>query len=266
LHKSISEKLDASVAYVHSSRDGSHWINLGPTSTLYPNPYQQMRYADVYAVNGAFPSTMMDVKRDKAKGMVSWLPTDNLSLQFMFEDGKDSYNSPTEAGLHDTGMSSYGIDASWKLSDTVKLTGHANRSKQTQHVDQGGGYIADLANVTTDVGFGVAGKPRGNLEIGADLSYLDDNSRYGLGSGNASAAGVLPDVSYRMTMVKLYGKYALDSNADIRVDLMRQNAKLNEWTWGYAGVPFAYSDNTTVTMRPIQDVTYLGVRYVYKFR
>lgn len=266
LRKSMSDKLDASVAYVHSSRDGSHWINLGPTSASYPNVYQEIRYADVYAVNGAFPSTMMDVKRDKVRAMVDWMVMDNLSLQFSLEDGKDNYDAPSEKGLQDTGMKAYGIDASWKLSDTLKLTGHANWSKQTLHVSHNAGYIANLDNVSTSMGLGVVGKASSALEAGADLSYLDDSNRYRLGSGNADAAGVLPDVSYRMTTLKLYGKYTLDKSADVRVDLVHQNVKFNEWTWGYAGVPFAYSDNTTLTMQPNQNVTYLGVRYVYKFR
>jgi len=266
LRKSVSDKLNASVAYVHSSREGSHWINLGPTSARYPNVYQEIRYGDVYAVDGTFPSTMMDLKRDKVRVLVDWMPTDNLSLQFTLEDGKDKYDAPSQKGLHDTGMQSYGIDASWKLSDMLKLSGYVNQNKQTLHVDHKSGYIANLENVSTSVGLGIAAKPRSGLELGADLSYLDDSNRYGLGSGNADAAGVLPDVSYRMTALRLYGKYALNNSADIRVDLVHQKVKFNEWTWGYAGVPFAYSDNTTVTMQPSQNVTYLGVRYVYKFR
>jgi len=266
LRKSMSDQLNASLAFVHSEREGSHWINLGPTSALYPNVYQTIRYADAFAVNGTFPSTMMDRKRDKVRAMVDWAPRDNLSLQFTLEDGKDKYAAPTTKGLHDTGMQSYGIDVSWNLSETLKLTAYANQSRQTLHVDHSAGYIANLENVSSSVGLGFVGKPKSGLEVGADLSYLDDSNRYGLRSGNADPAGVLPDVSYRMMTLNLYGKYALSSSADVRVDLVRQDAKFNEWTWDYAGVPFAYSDNTTLTMRPNQNVTYLGVRYVYKFR
>ena len=266
LRKSMSDKLNATVAYVHSWREGSHWINLGPTSALYPAPYQVVTYGDAYSANGTFPFTMTDLKRDKVRAMVDWMPTDDLSLQFTLEDGRDNYAAPSEKGLHDTGMRSYGVDASWTLSDKVKLTGYVNQTRQTLHVDHNAGYVANLDNLATSVGLGVVGKPSGVLDLGADLAYLDDSNRYGLGSGNASAAGVLPDVSYRMTTLKLYGKYALNNSADVRVDLVHQNAKLNEWTWGYAGVPFAYSDNTTVSLQPNQSVTYLGVRYVFKIR
>ncbi len=76
----------------------------------------------------------------------------------------------------------------------------------------------------------------------------------------------MPDVTYRVTSLKLFGKYALRKNSDIRVDLVHQNVKLDEWTWGNNGTPFAYSDNTTVSMQPNQNVTFLGASYVYKFR
>ncbi len=49
--------------------------------------------------------TLMDRKRDKLKLSVDWMPTEELSLQFMVEDGKDKYTAPTEKGLRDTGMS-----------------------------------------------------------------------------------------------------------------------------------------------------------------
>jgi hypothetical protein len=32
------------------------------------------------------------------------------------------------------------------------------------------------------------------------------------------------------------------------------------------GVPFLYSDNTTVTLQPDQKVTFIGVTYAYRFR
>ena len=69
-----------------------------------------------------------------------------------------------------------------------------------------------------------------------------------------------------MTSLKLFGKYALKKNADIRVDLVHQSVKFDEWTWRYNGTPFAYSDNTTVSMQQNQRVTFLGASYVYKFR
>jgi hypothetical protein len=266
LRKPITYNLNASIAYLHSLRDGSHWINLGNTSAAYPLTYQTVRWADAYNVTGVFPTTMMDRERDKARVMVDWAASDKLSLQFSLENGDDIYSAPTTKGLHGMGMMAYGVDASYAVSDTWKATGFVNYNQQGVNVDHNGGYIARIDNTSTNLGVGVVGKLSGNVELSADLSYLDDRNHYGLASGNTSAAGTLPDVNYRMLALKLSGKYALDKKSDVRVDLVNQNTSFDEWTWGNAGVPYAYSDNSTVSMQSNQNVTYLGVKYVYRLK
>ena len=111
--------------------------------------------------------------------------------------------------------------------------------------------------------------------MGADLSYLNDSTKYNETlDGSASAAnkaflaqqGGLPEVSYDEFRLKLFGKYALEKNADLRVDLVHFRARLDEWTWGYGGTPFTYSDNTIVSFDPKQHVTYVAATYIYKWR
>jgi MtrB/PioB family decaheme-associated outer membrane protein len=243
LRRSMSETLNATVGYAHSKRDGGTWLNVDP-----------------YGTSGIYPSTMTDRSRDKVKLSAAWTPIDKLSLQFMLEDGKDTYTAPDDKGLRDTGMTSYGIDASLNLSRRWTLTGYVNRNSQTLHLDHLG-YLAELEDTNTSLGFGVVGKPSSKLEMGGDLSYMNDSNRYLLNTGSG-----LPDVTYRVTTLKLYGKYAVKKNAGVRVDMVYQKAKIDKWTWGYNGTPFTYSDNTTVTMQPNQGVTFLGASYVYKFR
>lgn len=252
LRRSLSETINAAIGFVHSKRDGGSWLNLGPTF----NPV------------GTYPMTMLDRTRNKVRMSADWTPISKLSLQFMLEDGKDTYTGPTDKGLRDTGMNSFGVDADLSVSEKWKLTGYVNRSDQTNHVDYNIGYMAALEDVNTSFGIGAVGKLTGKIEIGGDLSYLNDDNRYqqSMATGAAIVGGGLPNVTYRMTSLKLYGKYALKENADIRVDLMHQSVKFDEWTWGHNGTPFAYSDNTTVAMQPNQNVTFLGASYVYKFR
>ena len=251
LRRSLSETLNAAIGFVHSMRDGGSWLNIGPINPV-----------------GTYPMTMLDRTRDKVMMSADWTPIAKLSLQFMAEDGKDTYTGPTDKGLRDTGMNSFGVDAALTISEKWKLTGYVNRGDQTNHVDYNVGYLAALEDVNTSAGIGAVGKLTGKIEVGGDLSYLNDSNRYqqSMATGAAIVGGGLPDVTYRMTSLKLYGKYALRENADIRVDLMHQSVKLDEWTWGYNGIPFAYSDNTTVTMQPNQSVTFLGASYVYRFR
>lgn len=75
----------------------------------------------------------------------------------------------------------------------------------------------------------------------------------------------LPDVTFSETRYALFAKQALTKNSDIRLDLARVTSKLEEWSWGYNGVPFVYSDSTTVSLNPHQQVTVGSVRYIYKF-
>lgn len=265
LRRSMSETLNASVAFVHAKRDGSSWLSITPGAG-----FPALSDAAIFSANGAFPTTMEDRTRDKVKISADWTPIASLSLQLMFEDGKDSYTAPTNQGLRDTDMNAYGIDAVWTLSDKWRFTGYWNQGIQTLHVNQAG-YLAELENRNRSVAFGVVGKPSPKYDVGATVSYMNDRNRYqqspGVGSGAvALAGGGLPDVNYRVTALKLFGKYALDKNADLRIDLLHQRAQLDDWTWASNGTSFAYSDNTTVSLQPTQNVTFIGVSYIYKFK
>lgn len=262
LRRSMSETLNAAVGYVHSKRDGSNWLSLAPGAG-----FPAVSDTAIYNPYGAFPTTLEDRQRDKFKVSADWTPSEALSVQLMVEDGKDSYTAPTEQGLRDTGVRSYGIDATWKLSDKWKITGYWDHGNQTLHVNQVG-YLAALENVNNSVAIGFVGNPSGKYEVGANLSYMNDSNRYlqSLSSGSTLVGGGLPDVDYRVTMLKLYSKYALEKNSFIRLDLVHQRARLNQWTWGNNGTPFVYSDNSSVSLQPNQSVTFIGVTYTYKLK
>ena len=263
VRRSMSETLNAGVSYVYSKRDGSSWLSVVPGAG-----FPAVSDSTIYNRYGSFPITLEDRQRDKLRVSADWTPLEALSLQFLIEDGKDKYSAPTEKGLRDTGMKTYGVDAAWKISDAWKMTGYWSLGKQTVHVDHSSGYLAEIENTNTAFGVGAVGKPSATLEVGADLTYLNDNNRYqqGMSNGTAVAAGGLPDVRFRQTTLKLFGKYALEKNTDLRIDLVHQRSKLEEWTWGYSGIPFAYSDNSSVSMQPNQNVTYLGAAYIYKMK
>jgi len=260
LRRSMSETLNAAVSLQHSNRGGQNWFSIAPGFPPVPD-------ATIYNAVGAFPMTMMDRIRNKVKVSADWTPIEKLSLQFILENGEDTYSAPTTKGMRDTSMSSYGIDAALVMSEKWKLTGYVNQANQTIHVDYSTGYMADLEDINTSVGLGMVGKLSSKLEVGGDLSYTNDINRYDMSMATGAAiVGGLPDVTYRVTSLKLYGKYALQKNADIRVNLVNQNVQFDEWTWGANGIPFAYSDNITVSMQPNQNVTFLGASYIYKFR
>ena len=257
VRRGMSETLNASVGYSHAKREGSSWLSLGAG-------FPAVADSVIYAANGAFPFTLQDRTRDKIRLAADWSPSESLSVQFNLENGKDSYRAPTLAGLKDSDVQSYGVDAAWKLSEKWKITGYWNQGKQTQNVSHAG-YLAELNNTTNSLALGFVGTPAANYEVGANLSYLKDNMQYqqSLSSGLPLVGGALPDVNYRATGLNLFAKRTLEKNASVRVDLVHQRAELDDWAWGYNGVPFTYSDNASVTQQPRQSVTYLGVTYVY---
>ena len=250
LRRSFTDTFNTALIYAHSQRNGDDW-------TFYGNGHTSSQAINA---NGTLPVTMMDRNRDKVRWTADWAPTSKLSLQFNAEEGKDTYTGPIETGMRDTRMSSIGMDAVLTLSENWKLSGNLSQSDQTQHVNHSALYLAELTNINTSAGFGVIGKANSKIDVGGNLSYMNDSNRYN------QTGGSLPNVTYRVASLKLFGKYALQKNSDVRVDLVHQATTFNGWSWGSNGQAFAYSDNTTVTLQPHQCVTFLGGSYVYKFR
>ncbi len=223
-----------------------------------------------------FPFLFMDRNRDKLKLMGTWMPNDRLSMTFFLEDGKDKYTAPvSDHGLRDAGNRMYAVDAAYTLSDAWKLTGYWSRGEQKTNAGHSTGYDATLEDIADSLGVGLAGKVSARFRLGADLTYLNDVLKYKQNPDpNASvnnvvylaAVGGLPDVTYRLTRLKLFGEYALDKTSYLRVDLVHQNTKFNEWTYNYNNTPFFYSDNTTLNAKENQSVTFVGVSYIYRFR
>lgn len=262
LRGSVSETLSGSVGVGHSERDGYRWYALDP-ATGYPF----MSYGTSSGLSGTFPLTMVDRDRDNIKLMADWAPTQALSIQLALDQGTDRFKGPTSAGLNKTDTFSFNVDASYKLNLKWMLTGYASSGKQTLGMRQQIGYIADLENHSTTVGFGATGTINAKLQIGGNLSYLEDINRYNIGmTTGAAVTNPPPDETYRSTVLKLYAKYALDRASGIQVDLVHQRVRYDQWAWGNGGIPFAYTDNSTVTVQPDQQVTYLGVKYVYRFK
>ena len=65
---------------------------------------------------------------------------------------------------------------------------------------------------------------------------------------------------------KLSGDYLIDKQSSIRVALVYENSKFNEWTWQWNGNSFLYSDNTTIGAKENQSVTAIGASYTYRWK
>jgi MtrB/PioB family decaheme-associated outer membrane protein len=262
LRRSLSETLNGAISLRHSERDGYRWYALDPTMG-----YPFITYAASSALSGTFPMTMVDRNRDTVKLATDWAPTEALSVQASVEQGNEHYKGPTAGGLSNTDTFAFNIDASYQVNDKWALTAYASNGKQTLGMRQDIGYLAELGNLNTTAGVGVKGKVSSKLELGGSLSFMEDSNTYKINMNTGVAvANPPPDEIYRSTVLKLYAKYVLDKASEVQFDLINFHTEYNQWAWGNGGTPFAYADNSTVTLQPVQNVTFLGGRYVYKFK
>jgi len=271
ISRMMSETLTGSIGYSTGYRRGSDWTSLA-TAT-----YGQILPSTSFT-NANFPLSMADVNREKWKLSVNWMPLEKLTVQFIVESGSDrnvTTASPTSTwgrGYRKNGNQLYSVDLAYSLSDNWELTGFASTSRQSLDINHST-YLLSLDNDSDIFGLGIKGKVTPRLNVGANAVYLNDNTRYGLQAApGSSAANVnqaaigLPDVSYRQSSFNLYGAYAMDKHSNVRLDLIHQEYKFNEWSWSNNGTPFVFADGTTVTMNPNQKVTFLGLTYIYKWQ
>jgi hypothetical protein len=162
----------------------------------------------------------------------------------------------------------------YALSDTWNLNGYASWGQQTQNQARAAGSVVAFENTNIAAGLGVTGKPTGKLEVGGNLSYVNDKNVYAqtldtyAGSDSAAllaATGGLPDITFRQTALRLFGKYQVDKQGTLGFSLIFAQVMSNDWAWNSSGTPYAYSDNTSLNIKQTQTLTYLGVTYTYKF-
>jgi hypothetical protein len=222
-----------------------------------------------------FSPTLADRQRDEIKVAGTWQPTDALLLQFSAAGGKDEYSAPTDYAVRDSRMDLYTIDASYALSEAWSINGFASYGRQKLNQARPAGAILDFDNTTTTVGIGATGRISETLEIGGSLAFIDDRNVYAQALDSTAtpsneallaATGGLPDIKFQQAELRLFGRYVLDRNSAVRVDAVYQRTEYNDWSYEYAGVPYRFGDNTTVTIQQEQNVGYVGISYIYTWR
>jgi MtrB/PioB family decaheme-associated outer membrane protein len=275
LRRRLGDALNGAITLSSSNRDGSNWLQ--PASGVGSTGVAEVANPVLaFAANPAavFMPNLADRQRDKVKVFVDWQPSKELSLQFSAEENHDKYSSPNLNGLHSTHMNHLGVDWSYALSSNWAINGYVSQTTQSlyQTIYQATG--TDVENTNVGASLGVTGKINPKLRVGGSLIYVDDSSVYAQtpqGSAPPSVAALLqgggvPDVTYRQIALKLFANYELEKQATLRFDLMHQRVSVNDWTWGVGSVPFTYSDGGTMMQSQNQNVSYLGVTYIYQLR
>ncbi len=288
LRRNLSETVNGSVGFAHSDRDGSVYTP-GTDEPTIDNLLNPMHIADR--------------KRDKWRAMLDWSPTDRLTFQFAYEDARDRYATDKPYGLRDGGAKLYSTDMNFKVSEQWELTAWYSRDdtraresgwREGRTLAQENIFDADKDASLREIGdaFGLAlrGKPRADLKVGVNLEAVHSVTKYNqtvlpaavdrlpppaTGTGTYPVDGAVrkvaaPDIKNQLFRVKLFAEYSMNKTSDLRFDLIHERWHTDDWTWTFAdGSPFTYgttTDRTIVMQNPRQYSTFLGVRYIYKFK
>lgn len=272
LRRRMADDFSAAVSLERTWRDGSNWLKDASGLGVIEVPDPSAPSADLGRT--VFIPALADRRRDKAKLAADWQPTEALALQLVLESGRDRYSTPSQYGLRSTRMSLASLDAGYALSETWRLNAHVSYGEQTLHQARPDEAILSFDNTTAVAGAGFAGRLFG-VELGGDASYIEDRSVYAqtleATAGGASVAllaatGGLPDIVLRQTRLTLFGAYELAKHASLRLTVVHQRAHFDDWAWSYNDVPFSYADGSTVRRLPVQEVTFVGLTYVYRWQ
>ncbi|HZO02339.1 MAG TPA: MtrB/PioB family outer membrane beta-barrel protein, partial [Burkholderiales bacterium] len=229
-----------------------------------------------------------DRDRKKLRLMLDWAALQALNLTFNADYAKDDYGTSEGRpyGLIEGSAAVYSIDAAYVINEKWQLTAWYTRD-QTQATQVGqrspsGAPVdtrkeANLEDIGDTFGVGARGILKANLKGGLDLLYSKNVNKYpesivtaGL-PYPAGTVGPLPNITNKLTRVNLHAVYALQKNADVRVDYIYERWQTDDWSWLFAnGTPFTYgvapNDGTQVVQAPKQTSNFIGARYIYRFQ
>ena len=275
LRRSLAETLNGRIAYAHSRRDGSEF-------TPAREPQGDM-------IN---PIHIADRDRDKVKLMLDWAVIEPLTLTFNVEYAKDEYGHSDSRpyGLRDGTAAVYSLDAAYAISEKWHVSAWYTRDQTKanqfalRNVNNGAGEAvkeAHLEDIGDTFGAGVRGTILPRLRAGLELIYSKNVNKYpetitltGAGGLFPTVTGVtavpLPDITNKMTRIKLHADYALQKTSEVRVEYAYERWQTDDWSWMFAdGTPFTYgttTDGTQVAQAPKQTANWLAVRYIYRFQ
>lgn len=268
LRRSLSETLNGALSVVSSRRDGSDWYTNVRTGV------------GNVGSNLIHPLHLADRDRDKVRLVLDWAPLEPLTVNFSLDGSSDSY-SGRALGPRKGSAQHYSVDAAYSFSEKWQATAWFSRNdtKAEQETCESAStsgvcpnsaadplWSAQLRNVGDAVGIGMRGKPSTDLSIGADLTHARDRGEFRqtpLRAGVAAATvPAIPDVNYRRTSLNLFGSYALNKQASVRLQYVLERFRTDDWYW----TDFVYGDGTTVSQNPNQTVQFIGASYRYEFR
>lgn len=246
LRRPLLETLSGSLGYVHAERHGSAHQPDG-TDLIDPILWANRR-------------------RDKGRATLDWVPSDELSFQFVGEIADDSYRD-RQFGPRNGYYYFLSLDANYQFADDWDLTGWVawNRTEIEQRTMNSAGtrWEAQLELVGTAAGLSLGGPITDDIKLIADLQWSRDISRFGIGSlgGTAGMGPSLPHIIYRQFLATLTGDYAIEEDYGIKLKYGFADLRTQDWTWE----SFVYADGTRVSFPQHEQVHFVGLSAYYRW-
>jgi hypothetical protein len=302
IRKAISETVNGAFGIDYKQRRGNDadWVTASgaagnPLVAFDPSLAATPAVGAVAANSGGnvvLPDMYMDRNRTKVRGNIDWEATSKLSLQAVAEHAQDNYLRafptsitpaqvlPIEAGARSIISDSVSLDTTYLISENWRVSGFWTKSYNRWNVNKAS-LGDDTRNYTDTVGLSSNGKATSNLTLGMDILVTRDKTTFnnviattpgvGQSAGNivgftsATPGNYLPNINYKTDKLNLRGKYALDKTSDVLVTYSYQLFETNDWQWSYNGIPFLYSDNTTVSQPTRQTLRFVSAGYSLRF-
>ena len=297
-----SDNVSFNAGYTYGDRKGSYDFDARTPLIGRDNNVVPKNYVNSQNFPGYIAAPYAERKQDLFKAGANWQATDQLDLSVEGRYAKDKYDSTL--GVQDVKSTGISLDATFSYSEDAAVSAYADWQNRKRDMRIGGASnLSTPAGVGTNTGttyaaliapsniwtndlkedgytIGINTKHKlmgGKLELVGDLSYSFDESSYETQLGynpatacnatNETACGALPDITSRVTTLKLKGTYQVDKASRVAMAYIYQNRHTNDFY--YNGTQYGYTSNRglpTNEQEPNYSVSVVAVSYIYNFK
>ena len=290
--------VNLNAGYSYSERKGKFdheaITPLAGLDTLTPNDVNSQNYPGFASLPYA------SRKQDLFKAGINWQATEKFDLGLEGRYASDKYFEST-LGIRDGQTTGANLDATYTFSEDASISAYVSwqDNKRNMSIGAAGGTPAAVnaatsyarlvaptniwTNKLTEDGqaAGIATKHRlmgGRLELTGDLSYSFDKSRYSTQAPYTSGAtlcslptvltcGDLPEITSRITALKITGIYAIDKSSKISVGYMYQKLQSEDYQYNWFQLGYTGTRGMPTNQQaPNYSVNVIAASYIYNFK
>jgi len=240
---------------------------------------------------GLFQYHLANRERYEGKLNLSYLPAERWNLSLNLSWRYDDYDQ-TQLGLTESEWIGGHFSASYALADTLTAslyTGYdrydGNQSSRAfrggqeknafeifpplpQASDPNQDWDLDSTDHTVTAGLNLNWRPAKQYELALDYSFVDTRAEQELDTldGASVAAADLPDVDTRSHRVEASGTWHVADDVSLRLDYRFFSYESDDWAWDNVQANTLDKVLTFGQDNPDEDIHYVGISAIYRWR